>query len=196
MIWIITVPNQNKIGKNTTSKFQSSFSKRLIQASGWILWIFALLLMLALISSNPYDPSFNSQFFPSARFYCMGLAHHTISIFKRNNYPFYSHDYCHTSHGCANCGNHPAIFRQQSSYACYSTWIGGINWLRDRENIFDSGSGYTWHYGKNLDLGFKRHILFAVNPSNNGIVKTGMEKNHRFFQKDLSIFLLYFTQEI
>lgn len=55
------MPNQNKIGKNTTSKFQSSFSKRLIQASGWILWIFALLLMLALISYNPYDPSFNTS---------------------------------------------------------------------------------------------------------------------------------------
>lgn len=55
------MPNQNRIGKNASSKFQSSFSKRLIQLSGWILWIFSLLLMLALTSYNPSDPSFNTS---------------------------------------------------------------------------------------------------------------------------------------
>lgn len=44
-----------------TSKFQSSFGKKLIQLSGWILWIFALLLMVALLSYNPSDPSFNTS---------------------------------------------------------------------------------------------------------------------------------------
>ncbi len=53
--------NQNRIEKNTSTKFQSSFSKRLIQLSGWILWVFALLLMLSLISYNPSDPSFNTS---------------------------------------------------------------------------------------------------------------------------------------
>ncbi|CAK7192608.1 hypothetical protein COMNV_00812 [Commensalibacter sp. Nvir] len=47
--------------KNTASQSQSAFGRRLTQLCGWILWIFALFLALALISYNPSDPSFNTS---------------------------------------------------------------------------------------------------------------------------------------
>lgn len=51
----------NKTEKIISSELQSAFGKRIVQLSGWILWVFALLLTLALISYNPSDPSFNTS---------------------------------------------------------------------------------------------------------------------------------------
>lgn len=51
----------NKTEKIISSELQSAFGKRIMQLSGWILWVFALLLTLALISYNPSDPSFNTS---------------------------------------------------------------------------------------------------------------------------------------
>ncbi|MDI2091119.1 DNA translocase FtsK [Commensalibacter oyaizuii] len=47
--------------KIISSELQSALGKRITQCSGWILWVFALLLTLALISYNPSDPSFNTS---------------------------------------------------------------------------------------------------------------------------------------
>ncbi|CAI3941757.1 DNA segregation ATPase FtsK/SpoIIIE or related protein (FtsK) (PDB:2IUT) [Commensalibacter communis] len=51
----------NKTEKIISSELQSAFGKRVVQLSGWILWVFALLLIVALISYNPADPSFNTS---------------------------------------------------------------------------------------------------------------------------------------